>query len=160
MRCFGESGKCAQVFGLEELKKVLHETIFEKVLARSFAIYERSNHETFGICPASHCQQSRYRISANGAIITCPTCATSICTTCRAPSHSGMTCSAYQRAENVEFASWKKRKDVRDCPQCGAPIERDGGCQSLKCTVCKAGFCWDCMEVWDPDYYCRCSREP
>ena len=156
IRC--EEEFCTKVFELQELKLLLHDTLFEQLLTRSFAIYQHANQKAFGSCPKSHCRQLLYRTSANGAIITCPTCATSICTTCRAPSHKGMTCAAKQHAENVDFVKWKTQHDLRDCPGCGASIESIGGCRIMTCAVCKAQFCWDCMEMWALRRPCKCDQ--
>ncbi|CAD6566119.1 MAG: hypothetical protein ASARMPREDX12_007551 [Alectoria sarmentosa] len=157
--CLGDSGKCARAFEVLELRTALQNAAFERLLSKSFELYVRTNHKTFRTCPTSDCQKLLYRTSTDGAVITCPACFARICTTCHAPSHSGVTCAANQRAGTDEFASWKIWKDVRGCPRCGVPIEKDLWCRNMECTICEADFCWTCMEVVDTDFQCRCARE-
>ncbi|CAF9943177.1 MAG: hypothetical protein ALECFALPRED_010763 [Alectoria fallacina] len=159
VRCLGDSGNCARAFEVPELRTALQDAAFERLLSKSFEIYVRTNYKTLRTCPTPDCQKLLYRTSTDGAAITCPACSARICTTCHAPSHSGVTCAAYQRAGTDEFASWKIWKDVRSCPRCGVPIEKDQGCRNMECTICEADFCWTCMEVVDTDYECRCVRE-
>lgn len=159
VRCLGDSGKCARAFEVPELRTALQDAAFERLLSKSFEIYVRTNYKSLRTCPTSDCQKLLYRTSTDGAVITCPACSARICTTCHAPSHSGVTCAANQRAGTNEFASWKICKDVRACPRCAVPIEKDHGCRNMECTICGADFCWTCMEVVNTDFECRCARE-
>lgn len=37
------------------------------------------------------------------------------------------------------------------CPQCGAYISKDGGCNSVICGRCRHQFCWECLTAY-PQY--------
>lgn len=155
IRCLGNSGKCSRTFLLPELKLALQSETFERLLEKSFAIYLQTI-ETIQECPAFSCNQT-YRTSTDGSVITCFKCATPICTTCRAPSHSGTTCLMYQRVGTAEFRTWNLNPDIRKCPRCRNLIEKTGGCERVDC-ICGAGLCWKCMELWDENGQCRCLR--
>ncbi|XP_063955121.1 ankyrin repeat and IBR domain-containing protein 1-like [Lytechinus pictus] len=49
------------------------------------------------------------------------------------------------------------------CPKCHSPIQKNEGCNHMKCTKCKHDFCWVCLEVWskhssETGGYFRCNR--
>ena len=151
VRCFGDSGNCLQVLGIQELKSTLTSEAFEQLLEDSFATHVRTNPKSFQDC------QKIYRISPNGVIFTCPTCLTPICTTCQTTSHDGMTCELYKRVGtegNEAFQKWKQENDVKDCPVCKVPIEKSYGCNHMECRNCKAHICWACLETFDEGSEC------
>ncbi|CAD6593306.1 MAG: hypothetical protein ASARMPRED_007270 [Alectoria sarmentosa] len=156
IRCLGNSGKCSRIFLLPELKSALPSDAFEQFLAKSSTAYFRTI-TTIQECPTSHCRQT-YRASTDGSVITCLRCSTPICTTCHAPSHSGVTCATHQRSGTAEYQSWTFfNEHVRKCPRCRNLIEKTGGCERVDC-LCGAGLCWKCMELWDGNGQCRCGR--
>ena len=151
VRCFGDSGNCLQVLGIQELKSTLPFEAFERLLEDSFTTHVRTNPKSFQYCPTPDCQQI-YRISPDGLIFTCPTCLTPICTTCQITSHDGMTCEVYKRVVGTEgdeeFRKWKEQNDVKDCPGCEVPIEKAYGCNHMECGNCGAHICWVCLETF------------
>ena len=158
LRCLGDSGSCARVFALSEIKQALaalsttttttEAAGFEKLLENSFVMHVRLNPKSFQYCPTPDCQQI-YRVvskhdndggggvgGGTGVSITCPTCLTSICTKCQVTAHDGMTCEVYQRLVRdgeEEFREWKRENGnrVKDCPVCEVPIEKAYGCNHL-----------------------------
>lgn len=49
------------------------------------------------------------------------------------------------------------------CPNCKSPIQKNEGCNHMKCTKCKYEFCWVCLEQWKKHSsatggYFRCNR--
>ncbi|CAH3191983.1 unnamed protein product [Porites evermanni] len=49
------------------------------------------------------------------------------------------------------------------CPNCKSPIQKNEGCNHMKCTKCKHEFCWVCLEQWKKHSsatggYFRCNR--
>lgn len=153
IRCLGNSGKCSQIFLLPELRLVLRSEAFEQLLEHSYTIYFKTI-ETIRECPTVRCRQS-YRTSTDGSVITCFMCSAPVCTTCQAPSHSGMTCTMYQRFGTADIQTWKLNKDIRKCPKCRNLIEKTSGCDRVDCH-CGACICWVCMELRDPHRLCRC----
>jgi len=45
-----------------------------------------------------------------------------------------------------ETSRWINAR-TRPCPSCSAPIEKDGGCNHMRCGKCNASFCWACMRL-------------
>ncbi|XP_022102326.1 ankyrin repeat and IBR domain-containing protein 1-like isoform X2 [Acanthaster planci] len=53
--------------------------------------------------------------------------------------------------------------NAKPCPKCAAPIQKNDGCNHMKCTKCKHDFCWVCLEAWskhssETGGYFRCNR--
>jgi len=46
---------------------------------------------------------------------------------------------------------------TQDCPKCGSPIEKNGGCNHMSCKKCSYPYCWVCLAVWERSHYV-CSR--
>ena len=66
--------------------------------------------------------------------------------------HEGLTCEQYAKSKDTAevdrlFRSWRQQHDVRDCPKCGAAIEKRDGCNHMECAACRAHICWYCMAV-------------
>lgn len=43
--------------------------------------------------------------------------------------------------------------EVKPCPQCGALIAKNGGCNHVICTVCNCDFCWLCSKKITKAHY-------
>ena len=39
--------------------------------------------------------------------------------------------------------------NIKRCPMCHVPIERDAGCAQMMCKRCKHVFCWFCLKSLD-----------
>ena len=38
--------------------------------------------------------------------------------------------------------------NTKNCPKCEHPIEKNQGCNVMRCYSCRHEFCWDCMRPW------------
>lgn len=43
------------------------------------------------------------------------------------------------------------QESTRRCPRCQVPVERDGGCMHMQCSLCRAEWCWLCGAPWSRD---------
>nr|CAI5842726.1 unnamed protein product [Callosobruchus analis] len=53
--------------------------------------------------------------------------------------------------------------NAKPCPNCKSPIQKNEGCNHMKCSKCKFDFCWVCQEAWKRHSsatggYFRCNR--
>uniref|UniRef100_A0A915J9D8 RBR-type E3 ubiquitin transferase n=1 Tax=Romanomermis culicivorax TaxID=13658 RepID=A0A915J9D8_ROMCU len=51
----------------------------------------------------------------------------------------------------------------KPCPKCKSPIQKNDGCNHMKCSKCKHDFCWVCLGPWkkhstETGGYFRCNR--
>ncbi|PAA81612.1 hypothetical protein BOX15_Mlig021995g2, partial [Macrostomum lignano] len=90
--------------------------------------------------------------------VECSSCGLVWCFPCHAPMHRGVTCRQF-RASDQELLAWSKRCDAaqgaqrnaRQCPGCGAYIQKSQGCDSMTCSQCGTRFCYLCGQR-----YARC----
>ena len=162
---------CQAPIPFSELEAVLTREQFDKLLENSFSQHVSTRPQKYQYCPTAGCDQI-YEVStsipappaspasdkddngsdsANNEIFTCPTCLTQTCTKCSAVSHEGLTCAQYKStilADDDALASWKRKNDARDCPNCGVIIQKSEGCNHMTCRICKVHICWVCMKVF------------
>mmetsp|Transcript_16307 Transcript_16307/g.34984 ORF Transcript_16307/g.34984 Transcript_16307/m.34984 type:complete len:884 (+) Transcript_16307:315-2966(+) len=75
-------------------------------------------------------------------------CGEAWCHLCLQPSHWPASCQATQRfiarhgALSVELG--ETAMSLKKCPACKVPIEKLGGCDHMRCTMCNVDFCWAC----------------
>eukprot|EP01006_Ploeotia_vitrea_P003690 TRINITY_DN113059_c0_g1_i1.p1 TRINITY_DN113059_c0_g1~~TRINITY_DN113059_c0_g1_i1.p1 ORF type:complete len:625 (-),score=56.69 TRINITY_DN113059_c0_g1_i1:208-2037(-) len=67
----------------------------------------------------------------------CPYCEQMFCFHCGGEWHFGIACDQVKNANT----KWKT-KNSRPCPYCAASIEKNGGCDSMKCWNCDQEFEW------------------
>merc|ERR1712080_289456 len=80
-------------------------------------------------------------------------CGVDICRGCKSVYHHGMSCQFYKmfkQDDNHSLRVWlaEDRNNRKLCPQCEAPIEKNGGCLHVTCIKCNSHMCWFCMKVY------------
>ncbi|KAL4327373.1 hypothetical protein HN51_034601 [Arachis hypogaea] len=82
------------------------------------------------------------------------------CWGCGEDAHRPVSCEMMAK-KNQESGDSKSLRWIstftKKCPSCKQPIERNGGCMHVTCTVCSYQFCWLCLSDW---FLCsaRCNR--
>eukprot|EP00042_Codosiga_hollandica_P058537 m.884245 g.884245 ORF g.884245 m.884245 type:complete len:411 (-) comp59889_c0_seq3:95-1327(-) len=61
--------------------------------------------------------------------------------------HAGRTCSIQESWTSRTASAWWNWVHTKDCPECRAPMQKNGGCPHMTCR-CGHQFCWDCMRPW------------
>ena len=87
--------------------------------------------------------------AGQGMAVSCPTCLQEFCSLCSSSWHPGVTCGQNGAWENGASTEKASDPDVKRCPTCGVPIEKDGGCVMMWCTMCEQFFCWPCSTPFD-----------
>ncbi|TFK61035.1 hypothetical protein BDN72DRAFT_485332 [Pluteus cervinus] len=122
----------------------------KNLLDASFLAYVQAQPNEFHFCPSPDCQMV-YRRGAIGTVLQCPSCLLQICSACHTESHEGMSCAEYQDSLSGglrALAQWKAENGIKQCPNCKADIEKNGGCNHITCLFCKVHICWVCMKLF------------
>lgn len=97
-------------------------------------------------------------------------CGHSWCYGCKEDAHWPATCQ--QAAEYKNYVESKGIDDgedritaveVKRCPDCSYPIDKNGGCMHMSCHFCHHQFCWECLSPWEGhlfDWEKSCSAQP
>ena len=67
--------------------------------------------------------------------------------------HKGTACGEDERKDMELFVKWKNNHNVKMCPNCKAPIEKNEGCNHMTCINCKYEFCWLCNQKYVPGHF-------
>ena len=62
--------------------------------------------------------------------------------------HEGLTCDEQEeerKGGDVLFKRWLEKSGAKQCPGCGASIQKVDGCNHVKCSVCETHICWVCL---------------
>ncbi|MCJ1240504.1 hypothetical protein MMC14_008507 [Varicellaria rhodocarpa] len=150
IRCSGyEDERCMSPLTFNEIKFALSHSQFDEVLRRSFQVFVNSHLNLFRHCPVPDCP---YVFSASDCgTKVCPSSFNTICLSCRSIYHEGMSCAAWQdiqKQKDASLAEWKTKAGAKDCPQCGIPILKSGGCNHITCRECQGNWCWLCLEIF------------
>lgn len=84
--------------------------------------------------------------------VLCTKCLTSYCFKCGCEYHAPTDCKTIKLwltkcADDSETANYIS-SHTKDCPACGTCIEKNGGCNHMKCYSCKFEFCWMCLGMY------------
>ena len=146
LTCLSNEGKCTERISLSSVKEVLSAADFDATVAAAFDNYVQTHPEELQYCPTPDCPQV-FRPAPEGIFLQCPSCLVRICPTCKADAHDGLTCTEFKDGDNF-FNEWADQRDVKRCPGCHIAIEKDEGCNHMKCTVCQTHICWVCMKTF------------
>lgn len=132
------------------VRRLLSSAEEDALLRASFLAYTSSHPEDLHYCPSNDCEMV-YRTGESGSTVQCPSCLTRICTSCHVEVHEGMSCAEYKDNSNGGYEAlqkWRLENGIKQCPRCHADIEKAGGCNHMKCAVCKTHICWVCMKTF------------
>ncbi|KAL4216921.1 Ankyrin repeat and IBR domain-containing protein 1 [Mactra antiquata] len=67
-----------------------------------------------------------------------------------------------QETESAANCLWLVTNS-KSCPNCKSPIQKNEGCNHMKCSKCKYDFCWVCLDQWkrhnsSTGGYFKCNR--
>lgn len=91
-------------------------------------------------------------------VIKCDTGDDVVCRNCNEPfcfkcgfDHAPASCTNMKKfvalnAAESKDAQWLS-KNSKECPQCSTYIQKDGGCNWVRCSKCKYEFCWLCFKA-------------
>ncbi|KAF7350530.1 RING finger protein [Mycena venus] len=145
LKCLGDEAKCTEPISLSTARTVLQPNEFNSVVEASISAYVHANAKEFHYCPSPDCMQI-YRTGPKGTVVQCPSCLLRICSHCHAEAHDGLAC-AEQDGDKL-FKEWAASHDVKNCPGCAIPIERDEGCHHVTCIQCQTHICWVCLQTF------------
>ncbi|KAJ7669045.1 hypothetical protein B0H17DRAFT_217576 [Mycena rosella] len=146
LTCLGDEAKCTEHIPLTAARDVLQPSEFNSVVEASISSYVHAHAKELHYCPSPDCLQI-YRTGPKGTVVQCPACLLRICSHCHAEAHDGFACPEQDGGDRL-FKEWAASHDVKNCPGCAIPIERDEGCNHVTCIQCQTHICWVCLQTF------------
>jgi len=133
---------CTAPFLIKDIKEIVD--------AKTWEQYERfiklKTDDSYVECPKCNQLQKGNRFKP-AMVCEREACKTQFCFL-HSGAHPGKTCRDYEVELHEKTKASRKYISERTilCPNpcCGAPIEKNGGCNHMTCQHCKANFCWQC----------------
>lgn len=153
--------ECLAPISVNTLQRILPRSDLEDLFELVFNTHVRTNPEKYKFCGTPHCTRLYMlspKDSADPPAFHCPSCLRSVCSACQSVPHEGVTCFEWEINQNAEvqksdalLEKWasRKGKDVHRCPKCNALIEKNKGCNHIRCH-CGTHLCWVCVQSF-PD---------
>lgn len=147
---------CLQPIKEQDLRKITHThpdlyKTYHDVAAQEW-IDKNTKH-----CPTPDCPYAFVNDAGHRQSTTCPTCKYTYCSNCCVEHSMEKTCD--QAKEDLKLKENKNKENqandewlqnnTKACPQCKAPVEKNGGCLTLLCARCQHQFCWNCLKPHD-----------
>merc|ERR1712137_1021553 len=152
---------CKALVSEEEVRALVSPEIYQKYCTffmHSFV----NNNANIKWCPAPGCGNAVTSDMVNGNTVTCA-CSYRFCFRCSEEAHQPASCEQLREwkrncQDESETNNWIAA-NTQDCPKCGLPTEKNGGCNHMTCRQCKHEYCWVCSKDWKGhnDFY-SCNR--
>lgn len=155
--------KCSKLIPRSVVARLAQGDAYSKYSTYVTQNFIESN-KSYRYCPAANCSQ--VAIGSGVTNVKCP-CGNKFCFRCGDDAHEPCSC-AHLEAWNLkcrnesETANWII-VNTKKCPSCASRIEKNQGCNHMKCGKCSFDFCWICMGPWtdhnqDTGGYYKCNR--
>lgn len=129
-----------------ELNELCPKTVekWKTYLLRNFVDQEPQ----YRFCPGPDCEFVVASLGDRGPVDCL--CGTKFCFGCGEDPHLPAVCSDFEKWQSI-FGSSKYwvAKNSKPCPNCGVPIEKNSGCNHMRCSQCHEDFCWLCLAHLD-----------
>ncbi|KAJ7684570.1 hypothetical protein DFH06DRAFT_11135 [Mycena polygramma] len=153
LTCLGNEATCETPIPIPTIERFLPTPQFHQLFETAFLRHIEQRPQEFKYCKTPDCSQV-YRRSASTAVVTCPSCFLTVCSSCDEEGHEGMSCAdmrlhrdpGEQERLNDE---WARQTGVKRCPSCSIWIEKNGGCNHMTCVQCGSHICWICVRVFE-----------
>lgn len=120
-------------------------------------------------CPGTDCENSFVkpkRTKKKCRKAECDECGVLLCCKCGelyTTQHQRMKCAQYKKwkqthdEDTLQLTKWaQSRENVKKCPGCKRNVERNMGCNDMRCTNCGLHFCWACAKPKNGNNECGC----
>lgn len=153
---------CNHIISYAEIQHVLSSEMLEKY--ETFLLKATLTDDPDCVwCARPGCDMAM--IAHGGIMMVCPldSCGFAFCRSCQEPWHSDSTCEQYKQWKldnsdvDARYEEWARR-NTKNCPGCGKPIQKNGGCNHMTCGQCGDEFCWICLEEYNGHDNRSCER--
>jgi len=140
-------GNCKNEIRDMDLQDRLSPEMYAKHQEFCFKTYVERNNAELSCCPTPDCKYV-FIWTQEDPHFQCPSCNKHYCLKCRCDWHKDVTCEENRKLTNPDeldkmFETMLKKTNFKQCPQCKFWVEREHGCDFIKCR-CGFAFCYKC----------------
>ena len=143
---------CTERVGAQDLAMLVEPNSLKTYAVRKAAFVATRSPDILQSCPS----QCGYFTNTVRDDMDCPVCDKAWCMACShklhtpVPVHKGFCQKQWDTDFWRNFATEASAAGARPCPQCGAFVVKDGGCNHLVCEAPRCGthFCWKCAQAF------------
>ena len=140
-------GNCKKEISDMDLQDRLSKEMYAKYQEFCFKTYVERNNEEMSCCPTPDCKYV-FIWTQEDPHFQCPVCNKHYCLKCRCEWHKDLTCEENKKLTNPDaldemFETMLKKTNFKQCPKCKFWVEREYGCDFIKCR-CGFAFCYKC----------------
>lgn len=134
----------------ETIMEVIPKNVQDRLKALSTTSFVLSN-PLYSWCRQPNCEYAIKVEKVEPLPVICK-CGFESCFACGELWHESVTCALLKKwiqfsADDAESYKWIQ-ENAKKCPKCMVNIEKNGGCNHMKCRSCQHEFCWLCMNDW------------
>lgn len=141
---------CKLLIDDETIMELIPENVkhrFEILISDTFV----SSHPLIRWCRSTDCEYAIKVQKVEYFPVICK-CGFESCVSCGELWHDSVTCALLKKwiqcsLEDAESYKWIQ-ENAKKCPKCTINIEKNGGCNHMRCRSCNYEFCWLCMNNW------------
>lgn len=138
------NNKCNRQVNIEYLKK--NNITNEQIERYYLHLYLKRSKDTLH-CPSADCiggiELAKDSYEANTYLsYECKYCEFSGCINCQSEHHTGKCDQIINNNQYNELQELLKKKAIKLCPKCQVAIQKNEGCERMKCFQCSASFYW------------------
>ena len=148
LRCFQEN--CSLVLQLDQIRSALGEDVFLRLASEAVEHYIQQRPDEYVKCSGPDC--SAYSPTNKSEVHNCASCFTPSCQDCKVEYHYGETCREYKErvlGHMEKLQKWIEKEGAKRCPRCNGIVQKEFGCDNVKCPLCKIDFCWACLKSYE-----------
>ncbi|KAK3689577.1 hypothetical protein B0T22DRAFT_514155, partial [Podospora appendiculata] len=144
---------CSRKLSYDEVKLYANKESAERY-DRYLLLKSLSQLPNFRWCGRAECENGEV-YEEKDTEVTCGACGYRMCYKHQMPWHEGLSCEEYESVKEFGDPLFQATQNwisenSKPCPgkNCGALIEKGGGCFHMTCSACLHEFCWECLADW------------
>ncbi|CAA7060499.1 unnamed protein product [Microthlaspi erraticum] len=143
---------CSSVVCQDMIDKVISkEEVKDKYYRYLFRSYVEASGKKMKWCPSPGCEHAIEFGSGSGSEdydVSC-LCSYGFCWKCGEAAHRPLDCETVSKwilknSSESQNTTWILA-NTKPCPNCKRQIEKNRGCNHMRCSICKHSFCWACL---------------
>ncbi|CAH2059885.1 unnamed protein product [Thlaspi arvense] len=144
---------CSAVVGQDMIDKVVSKEEDKEKYHRYFLrSYVEASGKKIKWCPSPGCEYAIDFASGSGGGENCDVsclCSYDFCWNCSEDAHRPVDCDTVSKwilknSDESENTNWILA-NTKPCPKCNRQIEKNQGCNHMRCSICNFRFCWNCL---------------